>query len=88
MTASRQYQILCGACIDWNAIDFSSGLDVEIVPPAPGSTSLMLELSDLTSETDTGSEEDLDQPAAPIGAPTLHDIHAATFGQWSGNLDL
>ena len=54
------------------------------MPPAPGSTSLMLELSDSTSETDTGSEEDLDQPMDPISALTTHDIHAAIFGQWSG----
>ena len=84
LTASRRHQILCSVCIDWNDIDFGSGLDVEIVPPAPGSTSLMLELSDSTSEPDTGSEEDLDQPAAPISAPTMHDIHAAILGQWSG----
>ena len=84
LTASWRHQILCGNCIDWNDIDFSSGLDVEIVPSAAGSTSLMLELSDSMFETDTGSEEDLDQPAAPIGAPTMHNIHADILGQWSG----
>ena len=84
LTPDGRHQILCDARVDWNDIDFSSEVDIEIVPPAPGSTSLMLELSDSTSETDTGSEEDLDQPMDPISAPTTHDIHAAILGQWSG----
>jgi hypothetical protein len=84
LTANRRQQILCDACIDWDSIDSSPEVDIEIVPPAPGSTSLMLELSDSTSETDTTSEEDLGQSMDPIDAPTAHDIHAAILGHWSG----